>query len=399
MKYDLIIVGGGIVGLAVALDALKKKLNLKVLVLEKEPTIAQHQSKHNSGVIHSGLYYKPGSLKAINCIKGYRKLLDFCQDENIKHEVCGKLVVATTVDEIPRLQELYHRGIANGLSGLKLLNNEEITEYEPFCRGVKALFVPQTGIVNFTSIAKCYAQQFSDLGGQVNCSEEVKNINLSGNKIEVITESRTWVGKFVVTCGGLHSDSLALNTIPNLPIRILPFRGEYYKLNPSAEKLVKNLIYPVPKPSFPFLGVHFTRMIDGGFECGPNAVLSFAKEGYNKYDFDLQQAWNIVSWPGFYKIVAKYWRPGMEEFYRSNKKSVFVKALQRLIPEIKADDLSIGDSGVRAQACDIKGRLLDDFDIRINQNIIHVCNAPSPAATSSLAIAEIISDRVLQIIN
>ena len=399
MKYDLIIVGGGIVGLAVALDALKKKLNLKVLVLEKEPTIAQHQSKHNSGVIHSGLYYKPGSLKAINCIKGYRKLLDFCQDENIKHEVCGKLVVATTVDEIPRLQELYHRGIANGLSGLKLLNNEEITEYEPFCRGVKALFVPQTGIVNFTSIAKCYAQKFSDLGGQVNCSEEVKNINLSGNKIEVITESRTWVGKSVVTCGGVHSDSLALNTIPNLPIRILPFRGEYYKLNPSAEKLVKNLIYPVPKPSFPFLGVHFTRMIDGGFECGPNAVLSFAKEGYNKYDFDLQQAWNIVSWPGFYKIVAKYWRPGMEEFYRSNKKSVFVKALQRLIPEIKADDLSIGDSGVRAQACDIKGRLLDDFDIRINQNIIHVCNAPSPAATSSLAIAEIISDRVLQIIN
>ena len=399
MKYDLIIVGGGIVGLAVALDALKKKLNLKVLVLEKEPTIAQHQSKHNSGVIHSGLYYKPGSLKAINCIKGYRKLLDFCQDENIKHEVCGKLVVATTVDEIPRLQELYHRGIANGLSGLKLLNNEEITEYEPFCRGVKALFVPQTGIVNFTSIAKCYAQKFSDLGGQVNCSEEVKNINLSGNKIEVITESRTWVGKSVVTCGGLHSDSLALNTIPNLPIRILPFRGEYYKLNPSAEKLVKNLIYPVPKPSFPFLGVHFTRMIDGGFECGPNAVLSFAKEGYNKYDFDLQQAWNIVSWPGFYKIVAKYWRPGMEEFYRSNKKSAFVKALQRLIPEIKADDLSIGDSGVRAQACDIKGRLLDDFDIRINQNIIHVCNAPSPAATSSLAIAEIISDRVLQIIN
>ena len=399
MKYDLIIVGGGIVGLAVALDALKKKLNLKVLVLEKEPTIAQHQSKHNSGVIHSGLYYKPGSLKAINCIKGYRKLLDFCQDENIKHEVCGKLVVATTVDEIPRLQELYHRGIANGLSGLKLLNNEEITEYEPFCRGVKALFVPQTGIVNFTSIAKCYAQKFSDLGGQVNCSEEVKNINLSGNKIEVITESRTWVGKSVVTCGGVHSDSLALNTIPNLPIRILPFRGEYYKLNPSAEKLVKNLIYPVPKPSFPFLGVHFTRMIDGGFECGPNAVLSFAKEGYNKYDFDLQQAWDIVSWPGFYKIVAKYWRPGMEEFYRSNKKSVFVKALQRLIPEIKADDLSIGDSGVRAQACDIKGRLLDDFDIRINQNIIHVCNAPSPAATSSLAIAEIISDRVLQIIN
>ena len=399
MKYDLIIVGGGIVGLAVALDALKKKLNLKVLVLEKEPTIAQHQSKHNSGVIHSGLYYKPGSLKAINCIKGYRKLLDFCQDENIKHEVCGKLVVATTVDEIPRLQELYHRGIANGLSGLKLLNNEEITEYEPFCRGVKALFVPQTGIVNFTSIAKCYAQKFSDLGGQVNCSEEVKNINLSGNKIEVITESRTWVGKSVVTCGGVHSDSLALNTIPNLPIRILPFRGEYYKLNPSAEKLVKNLIYPVPNPSFPFLGVHFTRMIDGGFECGPNAVLSFAKEGYNKYDFDLQQAWNIVSWPGFYKIVAKYWRPGMEEFYRSNRKSAFVKALQRLIPEIKADDLSIGDSGVRAQACDIKGRLLDDFDIRINRNIIHVCNAPSPAATSSLAIAEIISDRVLQIIN
>ncbi|MBT6794428.1 MAG: L-2-hydroxyglutarate oxidase [Methylococcales bacterium] len=399
MKYDLIIVGGGIVGLAVALDALKKKLNLKVLVLEKEPTIAQHQSKHNSGVIHSGLYYKPGSLKAINCIKGYRKLLDFCQDENIKHEVCGKLVVATTVDEIPRLQELYHRGIANGLSGLKLLNKEEITEYEPFCRGVKALFVPQTGIVNFTSIAKCYAQKFSDLGGQVNCSEEVKNINLSGNKIEVITESRTWVGKSVVTCGGVHSDSLALNTIPNLPIRILPFRGEYYKLNPSAEKLVKNLIYPVPNPSFPFLGVHFTRMIDGGFECGPNAVLSFAKEGYNKYDFDLQQAWNIVSWPGFYKIVAKYWRPGMEEFYRSNKKSAFVKALQRLIPEIKADDLSIGDSGVRAQACDIKGRLLDDFDIRINRNIIHVCNAPSPAATSSLAIAEIISDRVLQIIN
>jgi len=396
MLYDLIIVGGGIVGMATALDMLKKLPTAKVLVLEKESSVAQHQSSHNSGVIHSGLYYKPGSLKALNCINGYKKIIKFCNDEGIPYEICGKIVVATKSSELPLLNDLHDRGVKNGLNGLKFLEREEIYDYEPNCSGIKALLVKQTGIVNYKSVVEKYAEKFLLLGGEILFNSEVKKIVNSGKFANIITDSKTWNSKVVVTCGGLNSDKLALNTHPNLPIRIIPFRGEYYKLKPGSQKMVNNLIYPVPNPSFPFLGVHFTRMIDGSVECGPNAVFSFAREGYKKTDFNFSDTYYSLKWPGFRKIAKEYWREGFSEYYRSIYKGAFVKALQELIPNIKSDDLISGGSGVRAQACDVNGNLLDDFDIRIDRNVIHVCNAPSPAATASLSIAETISSYVVK---
>ncbi len=399
MKYDVIIVGAGIVGLATALELLKKNPSLKVLILEKEPSVAQHQSSHNSGVIHSGLYYKPGSLKATNCICGYKKLIKFCQEEEIEYKICGKIVVATSNQELPLLDDLYYRGVENNLTGLKFLNQDEIKDYEPYCKGVRGLFVPQTGIVNYKAVSDKYLEKFLNLGGEINLNTKVdKIINKSNTIVELITDSRVYITKMAITCGGLYSDELALHTHKDLPIRIIPFRGEYYKLKPEAQKMVNNLIYPVPNPSFPFLGVHFTKMIDGSVECGPNAVFAFAKEGYNMSDIKFSETLASLQWPGFRKVAVKYWKEGMEEYYRSISKAAFVKALQKMIPDIQSDDLIPGGSGVRAQACDINGNLLDDFDIRIQKNIIHICNAPSPAATASLAIAETISHQVVKLL-
>ncbi len=398
MNYDVTIVGAGIVGMATALEVLKKFPKIKILVLEKESSVAQHQSSHNSGVIHSGLYYKPGSLKALNCINGYKKIIKFCKDENIAHDICGKIVVATKSNELPLLDNLYNRGVKNGLSDLRFLDQKEIWDYEPNCNGVRALLVRQTGIVDYKSVVEKYAEKFLLMGGEIIFDTKVKKIIRSKKYVEIVANLKTWSSRVVVTCGGLHSDELALNTHPDLPIRIIPFRGEYYKLKPDAQRIVNNLIYPVPNPSFPFLGVHFTRMIDGSVECGPNAVFAFAKEGYNKTDFSSSDIWACVKWPGFRKIITKYWKEGMGEYYRSIHKEAFVKALQKLIPDIKSDDLIPGGSGVRAQACDINGNLLDDFDIRIDGNVVHVCNAPSPAATASLAIAETISSYVVKLL-
>lgn len=391
----IIVVGAGVVGLATALNILKIKPNAKLVVIDKEQALAQHQSGNNSGVIHSGLYYKPGSAKARNCHDGYRQLLDFCVQENIPHEVCGKIVVATGPSELPQLDELHRRGEANGLKNLRFLQPEEICEIEPYCRGVRGLFVPQAGIVDYKEVAKKYGQKLVELGADIVLGERIERVRRNGRVVEVIGWSKTWIGNAAVVCAGLQSDRLALQAMPDLPLRILPFRGEYYKLSSTVQYLVKNLIYPVPNPAFPFLGVHFTRMAGGGVECGPNAVFAFGREAYRKTDFNFRDTMEAFAWPGFRKVVGKYWRTGVEEYYRSLSKQAFVKALQKLIPDIRSDHLDPGGAGVRAQACDREGNLLDDFDIRTDGNVVYVCNAPSPAATASLAIGNAISSYVL----
>ncbi len=394
-KRNVIVIGGGILGLSTALNILQSRPSARLTLIEKESILAPHQTGHNSGVIHSGLYYKPGSLKAINCREGYRQLLDFCREESIPHEICGKIVVATSREEIPGLLELHRRGVANGLQNLRFLSSDEILEREPHCKGIQGLLVPQAGIVDYTVVAKKYAEKLLALGGEIVFDEEVVNLRQNGNQVEVIGHSRTWQADAVITCAGLQSDRLARKTEPTLPLRILPFRGEYYQLKPSAPRLVNHLIYPVPDPAFPFLGVHFTRMIGSGVECGPNAVFAFGREAYKKTDFNMQDTWESLIWPGFRKVAAKHWRTAIGEYHRSFSKRAFVLALQKLIPDVKAEHLEPGGAGIRAQACDREGRLLDDFDVRVDKNIIHVCNAPSPAATASLSIGRIIAGKVI----
>jgi (S)-2-hydroxyglutarate dehydrogenase len=399
MKQDILIVGGGIIGLATSLRIMQVRPQTRLTLIEKEASVAQHQTGHNSGVIHSGLYYKPGSLKAINCRVGYQKMLDFCREQSIPHDICGKIVVATTPAELPGLEELHRRGVANGLTGLRFLQPAEIREFEPHCSGLRGLLVPQTGIVDYGAVARKYADLLTEMGADIVLGETVVDIKRQGKQVEVICDSRTWAGQAVVVCAGLQSDRLARKSELNLPLRILPFRGEYYQFTASAPKLVNNLIYPVPDPAFPFLGVHFTRMIGGGVECGPNAVLALGREAYKKTDFNLRDLWETLAWPGFITVATKYWRTGLGEYHRSLSKQAFVKALQKLIPEIQEEHLEAGGAGIRAQACDRQGNLLDDFDIRSDGNIIHVCNAPSPAATASLAIGQTISDNVLALLN
>ena len=399
INTDVILVGGGILGLATALRILQMRPGTRLMLIEKESSLAQHQTSHNSGVIHSGLYYRPGSLKAKNCMEGYRLMLDFCQAEGIPHEICGKVVVATREEDLPQLEELHRRGEANGLNGLRMLVSAEIREIEPHCSGIKGLFVPQTGIVSFRKVAEKYAEKIQELGGEILLGQQVERISQANWGVEVSSAQRSWRARKLVTCAGLHSDRLARNTNPSLPLRITPFRGEYYMLKPEIKKLVRNLIYPVPDPAFPFLGVHFTRMIDGKIECGPNAVFAFAREGYKKTDFNLKDTIESLAWPGFRTVAYKYWRAGLGEFHRSISKEAFVKALQRLIPDIKSEHLEPGGSGVRAQACDREGHLLDDFFFVENKDVIHVCNAPSPAATASLAIGASIARTVTQMLS
>lgn len=391
-KYDVVIVGGGIVGLATALQLLRQRSQMKVLVIEKEDRVAKHQTGNNSGVIHSGLYYKPGSLKATNCIRGYHLLVDFCREQSVPFELCGKIVVATSDAERPLLNTLYERGVQNGLTGMKRLRQEELKEYEPHVTGLEGIFVPQTGIVDFGLVAKKYAEVITKAGGEIRFGEKVTAIHNS----EVITTKGNYQASLIVNCAGLYSDKVAALTVPNLNVRIIPFRGEYYKLRSDKEYLVKNLIYPVPDPNFPFLGVHFTRMAKGGVEAGPNAVLAFGRESYKKSQINLSELTESLMWPGFQKVARKYWRTGFGEMYRSFSKAAFTKALQKLIPEIQSSDLVEGGAGVRAQACDRDGGLVDDFLILQSDRAINVCNAPSPAATSSLAIGETVAGLVLQ---
>ncbi len=395
--HDIIVIGGGIVGLATALRIKEQKPSLKILLLEKENEVAKHQTGNNSGVIHSGLYYKPGSLKATNCIRGYEMLIDFCTREGVAFDLCGKIVVATSNEQKPLLRNLYDRGMQNGLVKNKMISAEEIKEIEPHVRGVEGIWVPYTGIIDYKAVSEKYAECFQKVGGELQFGQKVIDIKNKRSYSEVISATgQVFQAKLVVNCAGLYSDKVAQLTQPeNIKVRIIPFRGEYYKIRPEKHHLVRNLIYPVPDPNFPFLGVHFTRMIEGGVEAGPNAVFAFKREGYKKTDINVSETLESLAWPGFRKVAAKYWKTGMGEYYRSFSKAAFTKALQELIPEIEQDDLIPGGAGVRAQACDYDGGLLDDFSIIENTGAINVCNAPSPAATSSLSIGQTISERVL----
>ena len=393
---DLLIIGGGIVGLATARALLQARPQARLVLVEKESSLAQHQTGRNSGVIHSGLYYRPGSLKAKTCRQGYDQLLAFCRAEGIAHEICGKVVVATQPEELPRLEALYHRGTANGLTGLHFLSPEQIHEIEPHCAGLRGLRVPQTGIVDYRAVAEKYGENLRQGGAEIALGERVERIIPEATGVTVESRQRRWWAGMVVVCGGLQSDRLARQTDPDLPLRIVPFRGEYYELKPEAQGLVRHLIYPVPDPAFPFLGVHFTRMIGGGVECGPNAVLALGREAYRKTDVNLIDSWETLTWPGFQRVAVKYWRSGLGEMHRSLSKAAFVRALQRLVPEIRSEQLVTGGAGIRAQACDRQGQLLDDFDLRGQGRVIQVCNAPSPAATASLAIGQTLAQRVLE---
>jgi (S)-2-hydroxyglutarate dehydrogenase len=392
LEFELVIVGGGIVGLATALQSLRKKPGLRVAVLEKEPVFARHQTGHNSGVIHSGIYYKPGSLKAKNCVAGAARMVEFCREHSIPYDICGKVVVATDESERAGLDELMRRGTANGVPGLRMIRLEELKEIEPHCTGVAAMQVPGTGIVDYTKVAGKYAELIQQLGGQLLTSCEVRGVVKGSDEIVLETIRGAIKAARVINCAGLHSDRILKLTGEARPYQIVPFRGEYYEIVPSRRKLVRSLIYPVADPRFPFLGVHFTRRISGGIEAGPNAVLALKREGYKKTDFNLWDAAETAVFPGFWRMTAKYWRSGVGEYYRSLSKSAFTRALQKLVPEIQSSDLEPAGAGVRAQALDRAGKLLDDFVIVRSDRIIHVCNVPSPAATASLVIGEQIAE-------
>jgi L-2-hydroxyglutarate oxidase len=396
VQYDSIIVGGGIVGLATALTLVRTKPGHKILLLEKEPELARHQTGNNSGVIHSGLYYKPGSLKAKNCIRGYELLVRFCEQEEIPFDLCGKIVVATEEKELPLLKNLYDRGAQNGLKDFKMLRAEELKEYEPHVAGLSGFFVPQTGIVDYKVVAEKYGELIRKHGGEIKLNQKVVDISIEKNNVTVVTDQSSFSARVVINCAGLYSDKIARLTSDDVNVKIIPFRGEYYKLKEEKEYLVKNLIYPVPDPNFPFLGVHFTRMMKGGVEAGPNAVLAFSREGYSKSQIRPGELMETLAWPGFQKVARKYWRTGMGEMYRSFSKAAFTKALQKLVPEIQEHDLVDGGAGVRAQACDRTGGLVDDFLILEKEHVINVCNAPSPAATSSLSIGETVAGLALK---
>jgi len=398
-QFDVVIVGGGIVGLASAFKILENNPSLKLCLLEKEEAVAQHQSGHNSGVIHSGIYYKPESQKAENCRRGYQLLLDFCEKHNIRYKVCGKIIVATDLTEVPYLDVLFERGEKNGLQDLKKLSAEEIREIEPYARGVSGILVPQTGVINFVDVANKLLNEIRNRGAEVHLGNKVTAIRNRGNQVEIVAADKTFTSSFGVNCAGLFSDRIARLSKSSLPLRIIPFRGEYYKLRESRSYLVNSLIYPVPNPEFPFLGVHFTRTIDGSVEAGPNAVLALHREGYRKSDLNLRDVYETLSWLGFLKIAKKYWKVGLEEMYRSTRKKAFLKALQRLLPEIGMNDLEPAGTGVRAQACHRESGLLDDFALVAEPRFLHVCNAPSPAATSCLAIGETVARQTVSMLN
>ena len=343
MTHDVLIIGGGIVGLATALQLKRLRPGLSVLMVEKETDIARHQTGHNSGVIHSGLYYKPGSLKATNCLRGYQLLLDFVQQHGIRHELCGKIVVATRPEELPLLNNLYERGLQNGLNDIRKINAAQLREHEPHVAGLEGLWVPYTGIIDYTEVSRKYLQLFEQGGGEIRLGHAVTGLITGHNVVLVKTLPETFEARLVINCAGLYADKIAqMAQNEPLDVRIIPFRGEYFQLRPERQGLVRNLIYPVPDPNFPFLGVHFTRMIGGGVEAGPNAVLAFRREGYQKTDLNARESWETLQWPGFRKVAARYWQTGLGEFYRSFSKPAFTKALQALIPEIEQNDLLPG---------------------------------------------------------
>jgi L-2-hydroxyglutarate oxidase len=389
--YDIAVIGGGIIGMAVAME-LSQSNKISIIVVEAEDRLAAHQTGNNSGVIHSGLYYKPGSLKAVNCTRGRELLYEFCETHNIPHDRCGKIVVATSKEEMINLEKLEERGKANGLNGVKQLKAGELNEYEPYVTGAGGLFVPETGIVDYVKVTEKYAEIFQTNGGEVKLNAKVRKIEKKNNEIRLFSTAGDVLCKNLINCGGLQSDRIARMCGVNPGLKIIPFRGEYYKIKEERQHLVKNLVYPVPDPQFPFLGVHFTRMIHGGVEAGPNAVLAFKREGYKKYNFSPRDNFEMLLYKGFWKMISKHWRMGFGEMYRSFNKSAFTRALQRLIPEIRKKDLEPGGAGVRAQALEPDGFLVDDFRIKEAENMVHILNAPSPAATASINIGKTIAD-------
>ena len=389
------IVGGGIVGLATAWQLVLRYPRLRVMVLEKESAVGEHQTGHNSGVLHSGIYYKPGSLRAVNCRAGKRAMEEFCAEHGVPYEICGKVIVAVNDSELVQLDRILDRGKQNGVR-CELIGRERLAELEPHTAGIKAIHVPEAGIVNFRVACLKLAELVGSRGGEVRNSTCVLAVKDNGQSISLETTTGTFSADYLVTCAGLHSDRVAKLTGELPEAQIIPFRGEYYDLKPDAQYLCRNLIYPVPDPSFPFLGVHFTRMIEGGIECGPNAVLAFAREGYRKTDVNLRDLSETLAFPGFRKLALKYWRVGAGEMWRSWSKAAFVRALAHLVPEIRGEHLVPARTGVRAMAIAPDGTMVDDFVIQARNRVVNVLNAPSPAATSSLNIGKLVVEKLAE---
>ena len=382
------IIGGGIVGLATAYRLLEKSPGTKVVVLEKEAAVGRHQTGNNSGVLHAGLYYKPGSVKARLAVRGIRQMVEFCREHGVAHEVCGKLVVAVNDEELERLHNLHERGQKNGLEGLTLLGRDEMREIEPHVGGIAALRVPQEGIVDYPAVCQALVREIERRGGKVVVNAKVKAMRPASGGWVIETAAGDFESAFAINCAGLHSDRVAALAGSRREVRIIPFRGEYYKIRPERQSLVRNLIYPVPDPKFPFLGVHFTRLIHGGIEAGPNAVLAFAREGYRKTDINLYDLWDTLTYPGIWRFLGRYPRMCWEELRRSFSRRLFCESLQKLVPEVQEGDLITGGAGVRAQAIETSGDLVQDFRFVPGRNVLNVLNAPSPAATAALAIGE-----------
>lgn len=391
MIYDIAIVGGGIVGLATGRELLQRHPHLRLIVLEKEDTLSKHQTGHNSGVIHSGIYYTPGSLKAKLCTEGRRALWAYCDKKRIPYRQVGKLIVATEPSELPRLESLMQRGVANGIEGLEMLDDAAIAQREPHCRGIQAIFSPVTGIVDYGAVARAFGDDIREMGGEIATNREVVGFERRGASALVKTKAGDYEARYVITCGGLMADRLAKMAGGASDPKIVPFRGDYLILKPEKRYLVKGNIYPVPDPAFPFLGVHFTPRMNGDIWLGPNAVLAFAREGYNFTTINLPDLIESLTYPGFVKLAGKYLSIGMGEMYRDLVRSAYVKALQRYIPELRVEDTLPGPSGVRAQAMNADGSMVDDFVIESTDSVMNVRNAPSPAATSSLAIGSYIA--------
>jgi len=392
-NYDVIIIGGGIVGLATAYRLTQRYPKKKLAIVEKEPTIARHQTGHNSGVLHTGIYYKPGSLKAINCREGKLAMQRFCDEHGIAYELCGKVIVAVDESEVGRLENIYERGQENGVN-CKLIDADRLHEIEPHVAGVKAIEVPEAGIIDYTEVCQKLAQLVHESGCDIHLSTRVTGMQHQNGSTVVETTQDAFEAPLVVNCSGLHNDRVTKMSGATPASKIVPFRGEYYKLKPDKHYLCRTLIYPVPDPSFPFLGVHFTKMIHGDVECGPNAVLAFAREGYTRNTVNVRDLAESLTYPGFLRLASRHWRAGFGELWRSFSKAAFVKALQRLMPEITAEDLEPAPAGVRAQALKSDGTMVDDFLIQPHGNVVNVGNAPSPAATSSLNIGNLIVDQL-----
>ncbi len=390
--YDIGIIGGGIVGLAAAMELLTRYPSLRLVLLEKERELAQHQTGHNSGVIHAGIYYTPGSLKSRACVAGKARLISFCNEHDIPYELCGKVIVATHEEELPRLEQLYQNGLTNGVPGLELIGPERLREIEPYAGGLKALYSPNTGIIDFGQVARAYAHEVTARGGQILTNHEVTSIDQKHGRYQLQTPSTSIEARYVISCAGLYADRVARLSGMQVTPRIIPFRGDYYILRPERAAMVRGMIYPVPDPRFPFLGAHFTRRMNGEVWLGPNAVLAFAREGYRRLDINMRDLAEALGYKGFRKLALRYWRVGLAEMYRDFSKAAFLKVLQRYMPELSPADVLPGPAGVRAQALAPNGTLVDDFVVNHEGGALHVRNAPSPAATSSLAIAEMIVD-------